>query len=250
MELEIGWGKQSKRIILSSYTWLNIFRDELLYDAKIHPEQYSNTLSNAQIAQLHKSINYVCKLAVDALADKSQFPDHWLFNHRWGKGKKDSSTTLPNGQKFVYLTVGGRTSCVVPSVQKKTGPVTGDVKKEASDDEETTVKSAKGRKTPKKATKKAKVEDDEESSGPADDPEEKKAARGKKRTAAQANGVSSTGIEGADGSEEAPTASKKRKAPKKDSGKSSHDKPNGVASELQSEPSGRRRSARVSGKGN
>ena len=102
-------------------------RDEVLYNARIHPEQYSNTLSAAQVTQLHKSIQYVCGFAVDSLADSSKFPEEWLFKHRWGKGKKDSAAKLPNGARFVYLTVGGRTSCVVPSVQKKTGPVAKDV---------------------------------------------------------------------------------------------------------------------------
>jgi formamidopyrimidine-DNA glycosylase len=81
---------------------------------------------------LHTSILHVCQTAVDLLADSSRFPDEWLFKHRWGKGKKDAPTTLPNGEKITFLTVGGRTSCVVPSVQKKTGAVAGDIKKEDS----------------------------------------------------------------------------------------------------------------------
>ncbi|KAG9231759.1 DNA glycosylase/AP lyase [Amylocarpus encephaloides] len=103
--------------------------DEVLYNAKLHPEQYSDTFSTEQIQQLHKSIYYVCSTAIDALADSSKFPDDWLFQHRWGKGKKDAPTTLPNGVKITHLTVGGRTSAVVPSVQKKTGAVAGDFKK-------------------------------------------------------------------------------------------------------------------------
>lgn len=98
--------------------------DEILYDAKIHPEQYSNTLSDLQLKKLHKSIHYVCGFAVDNLADSSKFPEEWLFKHRWQKGKKDSTMVLPNGSKIVFLTVGGRTSCVVPSVQKKSGSIT------------------------------------------------------------------------------------------------------------------------------
>ena len=80
--------------------------------------------------QLHKSIHYICGFAVEHLADSSKFPEEWLFKHRWGKGKKDSSTVLPNGSRFVYLKVGGRTSCVVPSVQKKTGPVAKDIEEQ------------------------------------------------------------------------------------------------------------------------
>ena len=108
--------------------------DEIMYDAKIHPEQYSNTLSSSQINQLHKSLHYVCGLAVETKADSSLFPEEWLFKHRWGKGKKDSKNQLPNGAKIVFMTVGGRTSAVVPSVQKKTGKVAGDVKTEDKDE--------------------------------------------------------------------------------------------------------------------
>ena len=34
---------------------------------------------------------------------------------------------MPNGMKITFLTVGGRTSAVVPEVQKKTGPVSADM---------------------------------------------------------------------------------------------------------------------------
>ncbi|KAL8950308.1 MAG: hypothetical protein Q9222_003652 [Ikaeria aurantiellina] len=106
--------------------------DELLLDAKIHPEQYSNTLSAAQMKQLHKSIHYVCSTAVELRAESDRFPEHWLFKHRWGKGKKDDPQCLPSGEKIKFLTVGGRTSAIVPSVQKKTGAVAA----EASDGED------------------------------------------------------------------------------------------------------------------
>ena len=127
----------------------NVFcsRDEVLYNARIHPEQYSNTLSAAQVKQLHKSIQYVCGFAVDSLADSSKFPEEWLFKHRWGKGKKDSTSKLPNGAKIVFLTVGGRTSCVVPSIQKKTGPVAKDVDDAVVEDAEADVEEAKPVKT-------------------------------------------------------------------------------------------------------
>jgi formamidopyrimidine-DNA glycosylase len=79
---------------------------------------------------------------VDLLADSSKFPEDWLFKHRWGKGKKDSVTTLPNGAKITFLTVGGRTSCVIPSVQKKTGAVAGDVNEDENGDGKLVAKKA------------------------------------------------------------------------------------------------------------
>lgn len=70
---------------------------------------------------------HVCGVAVSTLADSEKFPDDWLFKHRWGKGKKDKPTKMPDGSAITFLTVGGRTSCVVPSRQKKTGVVAADV---------------------------------------------------------------------------------------------------------------------------
>jgi formamidopyrimidine-DNA glycosylase len=69
-------------------------RDEVLYQAKFHPEQYSDTFTTEQIQQLHKSIYYVCSTAIDALADMDKFPEDWLFKHRWGKGKKGATNAL------------------------------------------------------------------------------------------------------------------------------------------------------------
>ncbi|KAH7040354.1 Formamidopyrimidine-DNA glycosylase N-terminal domain-containing protein [Microdochium trichocladiopsis] len=98
--------------------------DEIMYQAKLHPEQYSDDFDDADITTLYNAVKYVCDTAVEKLGDSDQFPPDWLFNHRWGKGKKDSAKTLPNGEKLIFITVGGRTSCVVPGVQKKKGRTT------------------------------------------------------------------------------------------------------------------------------
>ena len=221
-----------------------------MYDAKIHPEQYSNTLTPAQIKQLHKSIHYVCSLAVDTLSDSSKFPEEWLFKHRWGKGKKDSSTTLPNGSKFVYLTVGGRTSCVVPSVQKKTGPVAGDVKDEA--DSENTKNATKEKpKAGKKGSKLKKEETDD-----AEAEQAKKGTKGKKRTV-EIEDKEPAVDENEPDEEASKPASKKRKSdakaktngvvePKKKKSKVEANT-NGTQAKTEPEKSQRRRSGRISG---
>lgn len=236
---------------LSFYIDANLFdSDEIMYDARIHPEQYSNTLTTTQIKQLHKSIHYVCSFAVDNLADSSKFPEEWLFKHRWGKGRKDSSTTLPNGSKFVFMTVGGRTSCVVPSVQKKTGPVAGDVKNEAGTEDRDGEKTAKP-KGGKKVSKAKEQDIDETEIEPT-----KKGTNGKKRTVKTE--VEEPAVDGYESNGEASKpASKKRKSnskadtngavePKKQS-KAKADT-NGVKAKPEPEKSERRRSGRVSGK--
>jgi hypothetical protein len=126
-----------------------------MYQAKLHPEQYSNTFSDEQIKRLHEAMMYVCDTAVEHLAESDKFPADWLMKYRWGKGKKDANK-LPNGQTITFLKVGGRTSAIVASVQKKTAAVAGDVSEGAEDDAE--VKEAK----PKKGGKRKAVVKDEE----------------------------------------------------------------------------------------
>lgn len=90
--------------------------DEILWNAKIHPQTRTNTLTDAQIAELHRALLYVTKFTVDVEADSSKFPNNWLMLHRWGFGNK-SSNLLPTGEKVEFVKVGGRTSAFVRSVQ-------------------------------------------------------------------------------------------------------------------------------------
>lgn len=150
----------------------NWMGDEILYHAKIHPEQYSNTLNDDQIKQLHSSIHYVCSTAVDLLGDSDKFPEDWLFKHRWSKGKKNQPSVLPNGAKIVFLTVGGRTSAVVPSVQKKTGPVAKEISDEDAEDDKKT-----GGKRKRTAAKK----EESDSGAEEDDTSEKKTTSRKQK---------------------------------------------------------------------
>lgn len=99
----------------------NWVADEILYNARIHPEQRCNTLSSEQLTALHHQTRSVCELAVAVHADDSRFPEHWLFKHRWGKGKKEKHTLkLPSGEPATikWLTVGGRTSAYVSELQQ------------------------------------------------------------------------------------------------------------------------------------
>ncbi|RPB28422.1 hypothetical protein L211DRAFT_833393 [Terfezia boudieri ATCC MYA-4762] len=96
----------------------NWVADEILFNARIHPETHTNTLSEEQMDALYKSINYVTKLAVETEADQDKLPEDWLVLHRWGKGKKNGGKH-PNGHKIEFLTVGGRTSAFAPALQKK-----------------------------------------------------------------------------------------------------------------------------------
>ncbi|KAJ7456496.1 DNA glycosylase/AP lyase [Mycena latifolia] len=102
----------------------NWVADEILYHARVHPEQRSNTLTNEQLLALHLQIRNVCEIAVSVDADDSKFPDNWLFKHRWGKGKKAApNLKLPSGESATikWITVGGRTSAYVLELQALAG---------------------------------------------------------------------------------------------------------------------------------
>lgn len=133
----------------------NWVADETLYQAKAHPEQYCDEFNDDEVKKIYEAVRYVCQTAVDKLGDSDEFPDHWLFNYRWGKGSKEAATRLPNGDKLAFITVGGRTSCYAPSVQKKTGHIPAGAKTKVadSDDNEDAPKKSKTKKPVKTEVK-------------------------------------------------------------------------------------------------
>ena len=149
--------------------------DEVMFQARLHPEQYSNTFSDEQIKKLHEAIMYVCDTAVEANAESDKFPPDWLMKYRWDKGKNKESK-LPSGEKIVFLKVGGRTSAIVPSLQKKTAAVAGDV----SEGTEGEAPESK----PKRGGKQKAAADEEASQDEVDDEEQAKPKRGGKQKAA------------------------------------------------------------------
>lgn len=142
----------------------NWVADETLYQAKLHPEQYSDEFSEDEAKRLYGSIRYVCQTAVDKLGDSDEFPEHWLFNYRWGKGGKGASPQLPNGEKLAFITVGGRTSCYAPAVQKKTGKVVAGAKTEVVETNGDVEPPAKKSRKLSKAS--PQIKDEDESSPP------------------------------------------------------------------------------------
>jgi formamidopyrimidine-DNA glycosylase len=49
-------------------------RDEVLYKARLHPEQYSNSFSDEQMDRLHDAIVDVIDTAIASNAEKDKFP--------------------------------------------------------------------------------------------------------------------------------------------------------------------------------
>jgi formamidopyrimidine-DNA glycosylase len=92
----------------------NWIADEVLYQAGVDPRRRANTLSLAESKRLRTRLKQVIQTAVRANADKSRFPRGWLFHQRWGR---DAAASV-RGRPVEHLTIGGRTTAWVPSIQR------------------------------------------------------------------------------------------------------------------------------------
>lgn len=99
----------------------NWIADEVLYQARVHPEAACSSLSRAQVIAVHGSLLGIVRLAVSVGADSSQFPKDWLFHYRWGKGQSGAGAVheVPGVGRIKFIDVGGRTTAFLPSLQLK-----------------------------------------------------------------------------------------------------------------------------------
>lgn len=95
--------------------------DEILYQSRIHPNEvlagkFDET--SPVIKSLYSALISVTKEAVEVEGEVRKFPDDWLMIYRWGKRRKKAERPKVNGHPIDFVTVGGRTSCYVPELQK------------------------------------------------------------------------------------------------------------------------------------
>lgn len=124
-----------KSILLDQHVFSGIgnwMADEILFQSKIHPEQKGCDLPPTQLDAVYAAIIDVCHTAAELEGNTALFPKTWLMLHRWGKGRKQDQTTA-DGKPIDFVTVGGRTSCYVPSVQTKIKTETNEKRKNVDD---------------------------------------------------------------------------------------------------------------------
>lgn len=98
----------------------NWMADEVLWRARIHPGRPAGGLTEAESGTLHRELRYVCRQALRSVGrggpDGSwgDPPRGWLFHERWAEG----GTCPRTGVSLVRETIGGRTTCWSPGVQK------------------------------------------------------------------------------------------------------------------------------------
>lgn len=102
-----------KRALCGVGNWV---ADEVLYQTKLHPDQ--NHLTNEQGEDILNRLYAILDEAVGCLSRDEEFPKEWLFHYRWNKRGRSKSKDA-HGRAITFVTSGGRTSAIVPSIQSK-----------------------------------------------------------------------------------------------------------------------------------
>jgi formamidopyrimidine-DNA glycosylase len=96
----------------------NWVADDVLLEAGVHPETAAGALSEAQAARVAAAVESVCAAAVAVGGDAARFPPHWLFHVRWDPKATGARAGVPPGP-VSWITLHGRTTAYVPSLQRK-----------------------------------------------------------------------------------------------------------------------------------
>ncbi|KAL3808933.1 hypothetical protein ACHAXA_009910 [Cyclostephanos tholiformis] len=96
----------------------NWVADELLYRCRIHPDQ--TYLNMTEACALVDELHHILSMAVTCLDANVDFPDDWLFHRRWRNGFGGNLMAKDvHGRSIKFIQSGGRSSAIVPSIQKK-----------------------------------------------------------------------------------------------------------------------------------
>jgi len=93
----------------------NIYADEILFRARIHPATQVSALKEKTFAKLFRAARDILKKAIEAKADMDRMPKSWLLPHR-GKGGKCPRC----GRELESATIGGRTAWFCAPCQRRT----------------------------------------------------------------------------------------------------------------------------------
>jgi formamidopyrimidine-DNA glycosylase len=107
----------------------NVYSDEILYQARIHPRTKINALAEDKLEQIYRTIKGVLQIAIDDYrANPERFPDSWLTPHRKDgeqcpncdgqikRTKISGRSARSNGQKSQDVR-----PTIVPAVKEKPG---------------------------------------------------------------------------------------------------------------------------------
>jgi formamidopyrimidine-DNA glycosylase len=90
----------------------NVYSDEILFQAKLHPKTPVPDLDRAAIGRIYRQMRKVLTTAADRNVDVSRLPKSYLLPHRYEGGQCPRC-----GRTVQKLTVSGRTGWICPSCQ-------------------------------------------------------------------------------------------------------------------------------------
>ncbi len=93
----------------------NIYADEILFRARMHPATRTSALKNKSATKLFRATRYILEKAIEAKADVDRMPKSWLLPHR-GKGGKCPRCR----RELKSATIGGRTAWFCAHCQNRT----------------------------------------------------------------------------------------------------------------------------------
>jgi len=91
----------------------NVYADEILFHARIHPRRYTNDLDERELKRLFKSVRMVLEKAIMALADPARMPKSFLLPRRHRGGCCPRCDT-----RLKTIAIGGRTAYYCPHCQR------------------------------------------------------------------------------------------------------------------------------------
>jgi formamidopyrimidine-DNA glycosylase len=92
----------------------NVYADEILFQARIHPETKIDNISDAELKEIFRHIKPVLKTGIKYSGKRKDFPKSYIIPVR----KKGSECPRKNG-RIEMITVGGRTTYFCPACQKE-----------------------------------------------------------------------------------------------------------------------------------
>lgn len=92
----------------------NIYSDEILFQACIHPKLPSNKLDSTQIERIFKIMKKVFKISVNKRIAEEDLPDSFIIPHRRKNGKCPNSNI-----KLKTVKISSRTAYYCPECQKE-----------------------------------------------------------------------------------------------------------------------------------
>lgn len=91
----------------------NIYSDEILYRARVHPAARANRLKSQVWRDLFDATREVLQTAIDCEVDPARFPSDYLLPHRDKEGR------CPCGGELVRRKISGRTAYFCPKCQTR-----------------------------------------------------------------------------------------------------------------------------------